>query len=435
MTKHFMKYRVILSLLIAVLGWACSEQEEQESISLQLSQKSNTNIRTYQEALEIAQQSIKMIDSQIPTRSKYNNREIDLTNIKVFKATGLTRGLFNGNDTLIYIFNFENNEGFALVSASKSGDALLAVTEKGHCEPDVPSDIEGFNLFIEMAKDYVVKSLETPYTEPNNSSISINSVTIRDFHSQVSPLLSVKWGQNYPEGELCPNGLSGCTNTALAQVMSYYSFPTSIPITYDDSNSNLTLNWIAMKEHSYHNSGTTCNNPSAHTQISKLLRQLGHLNQSEYYYNMTSTSVWPLFQTYPLYHTIKDSLGYEGVTMTNYNDEYVRNQLSSGHLLLISGGAQTNGNNRHTWVLDGYRYDDVLIYVYMKIGNDKWHLSETIEYVNNYMHFNWGWNGQNNGYFDSGVFNTFNGSYDDPTLSNSIPADLKYSVVLINVYH
>ena len=51
------------------------------------------------------------------------------------------------------------------------------------------------------------------------------------------------------------------------------------------------------------------------------------------------------------------------------------------------------------------------------------------------MHFNWGWNGQNNGYFDSGVFNTFNGSYDDPTLSNSIPADLKYSVVLINVYH
>lgn len=44
-------------------------------------------------------------------------------------------------------------------------------------------------------------------------------------------------------------------------------------------------------------------------------------------------------------------------------------------------------------------------------------------------------NGQNNGYFDSGVFNTFNGSYDDPTLSNSIPADLKYSVVLINVYH
>ena len=68
----------------------------------------------------------------------------------------------------------------------------------------------------------------------------------------------------------------------------------------------------------------------------------------------------------------------------------------------------------------------------MKIGNDKWHLSETIEYVNNYMHFNWGWNGLYNGYFAFGVYDVSNpDSYDNPEFIPSSNVDFSSGTMMI----
>jgi hypothetical protein len=421
----------IILFVATIIMIACSKQDSLEYVTTSpIKQDTKFGIRSYEEALKIAQSAIPMLEnSNKNTRGYSEKREINLEDCQIYKLDSKTRSSYNVNDTLIYVFNFEDNKGFVLVSASLGTDGILAIIEQGHCDVTKESGIGGFDLFIEMAKDYVAHATPKAPTGSKGSGINIRSETIRDIHYSVSPKLTVNWGQDCPEGDYCTNGISGCTNTAIAQIMSYYQYPTSIPLTYDNSNTSLSLNWSAMNNHTNHTYYETCNNTSAHNQIAKLVRQIGHLNNSTYWgypSYQTSTQIWPDFISYPVYHTIKDSLGYSGVTKTDYNGAYARGQLDANHLLLVSGGASIDGSNRHTWVLDGYIYEDVLIYTYQQEGNGPWVLIETIDYYHNWVHFNWGFYGQNNGYFNSDIINS---SSNDP----SIP--YKYSVILINMYH
>ena len=145
-----MKTKLFSFISIAVIMASCTLDPVENYDNQAVSTQKNATIRSYVEALEIAQNSISLLDGAAKTRGTVNNRIIDLSEKKVFKLDALTRTESNVNDTLIYVFNFENNEGFALVSASKATEGLLAITEEGYCNPDETSGIDGFDLFLEM---------------------------------------------------------------------------------------------------------------------------------------------------------------------------------------------------------------------------------------------------------------------------------------------
>ena len=76
-----------------------------------------------------------------------------------------------------------------------------------------------------MAKMYV--------SDPNNELQRSGPVTMLEIFEKedtvdtwIEPKLTVSWGQTWHEGDYCPNGVSGCTNTALAQIMTYFEYPT-----------------------------------------------------------------------------------------------------------------------------------------------------------------------------------------------------------------
>ena len=110
-----------------------------------------STIRSFDEALQIAQSSISLVDGTGQTRSG-SPRKIDLNNWKIFENDLKTRANSNSNDTLMYVFNFEDNQGFAIVSASKETEGLIAVTESGSYDPSTSSNIDGFNIYMDMAK-------------------------------------------------------------------------------------------------------------------------------------------------------------------------------------------------------------------------------------------------------------------------------------------
>lgn len=100
---------------------------------------SRSNGRTIQEAAEIARQSISMIkDGQ----SRAGGRHFDITDVKV----GMSSKSRGANDTLMYVFNFDDNQGFSIVAYNKNVDGLIAVTEQGYYDPSVPTDNPGFEL-------------------------------------------------------------------------------------------------------------------------------------------------------------------------------------------------------------------------------------------------------------------------------------------------
>ena len=98
------------------------------------------------------------------TRGVAPVRKLNLKDgVKAFRKAGTRSGeASSDNDTLLYVFNFENNEGFALVSASKNTEGLMAIVEQGYCDPDTPSEIEGFEMFKDMAKEYHLEGRQEP---------------------------------------------------------------------------------------------------------------------------------------------------------------------------------------------------------------------------------------------------------------------------------
>lgn len=69
-------------------------------------------------------------------------------------------------------------------------------------------------------------------------------------HDFAIPNYNLKWGQRNPEGLLCPNSISGCTNTAMLMIMSYFKAPQTLKINYtEDVNELLYIDWDAILKH------------------------------------------------------------------------------------------------------------------------------------------------------------------------------------------
>lgn len=378
---------------------ACSEKEALNmEFPIPAKQQVN-NIRSFEEALEVAQKSIELLNcGDSSTTRGTMTRMIDTDNSKIYRKKTTRSSSSFPNDTLMYIFNFNDNQGFAIVSASYSTEELIAVTEKGHFDPNISSEIEGFNLFMEMAEKYIANSttqrgpfdpIQPPYLD-----------SIVDINIQRGPYVTVQWGQTHPEGEYCPNGISGCVNTAMAQIMSYYNYPLSIDLTYDNADISVqALNWTDIKTHQTGHLLNTCSTPDTHKAIGRLCRQLGYMNNSSYGTNITTTLYNNAVSTMA-------SLGYSIPNNISFDFNSIMNQLNSQHLFMITG-SRIGESVGHAWVLDGYKYIETGFYRLEPIGlNGEWIITDSNVTITRLCHYNWGWYGDCNGYFSAGVFDT-----------------------------
>lgn len=424
-----MNIKVISILALAIMMASCSNQELLDSDSPKPAPQQTSNIRSYEEALQIAQSSIQMVDGQAQTRAA-SPRKIALNDTKVCKLDAKTRTSSDVNDTLMYVFNFEDNQGFAIISANKNTEALIAVTEKGHYDPAVRSDNESFNFYMDMAKKHIASTPRfDPGLIPDDPIYEIVDTTFYLYGQlQITPYVTVKWGQQNPEGELCSNGKCGCANTAMAQIMSYYEYPASIEITYGDNPFTQNLNWTGMKAHVKHPQQFICLDYDYHIAISRLCRQLGEDANSNYGSNGTSTDISDVTDCMSYY-------GYNTSGWLSYFSEYanVYDNLIDEKLYIICGW---NSDDRgHAWVLDGFQnisYQHVL--ARKPLGGFMWEILEIYDYGElDLYHFNWGWDGDCNGYFSTNVFDTTGGTFYD-TGSHNHQYNLNYYVQLQCVY-
>ena len=394
-TKQIAKIIVGVTLIVS-----CSTDERETSIQDDPTREIINSIRSYEEAQEIAQNAVSLLDSESDTRSSVHQRKIAQEGKIVYKLDAKTRSNGIANDTLIYVFNFENNDGFALVSASRATEGLLAVTEKGHCNPEEQSGIEGFDLFIEMAKDYVANA-NIRSLEPIDSLMSI-SVEYEYTHNIVGPYVNVRWGQTHTEGEFCPNNICGCASTAMAQVMSYYEYPGSMTITYPESDQTFQVfDWPAMKNHLTHHYLAACfsDNVDVHKSIGRLCRQLGFISNSEYHTDGTGTWTY----TSDLKSTM-NYYGYNTYGWYDFDNSYACQVLDNENVIIMYGNHQ--GTNGHFWVFDGYDAATYYIYTYTYVEGGSERELTRVSGPHSVLlnHLNWGWYGVNNGYFLSNVF-------------------------------
>ena len=83
----------------------------------------------YEEALTLAQQSIAIVDK--PATRALRVRTIRSTRGQCVTVPA-TRNGESQADTLMYVFNFDDDNGFAVIAANQAVDPVLAVAENGN---------------------------------------------------------------------------------------------------------------------------------------------------------------------------------------------------------------------------------------------------------------------------------------------------------------
>ena len=297
-------------------------------------------------------------------------------------------------------------------------DALMDLLEEVFFS-EVPTMTE-VNDFIRFDYEYIYENLgisdddEEDDGNDDNGPLELTQtkeVTDADTITY-GPFLQVRWGQNWPYNKYCyttdgQKAPSGCVATAIAQIMSYYKHPSSIIVDYEGHPQTLHLDWDAMNNHVYsfipanYPSSCPCTYPytEVHNKIGHVFRQIGKYVNMIYSIDGSDANSANVA-------TALANLGYAYGTYRDYNSSVVISSIMNSQIVYMRG-VDTNENEGHAWVIDGYKNIYGTTTVYVKPNSQlTWEILEQNTFSDKFYHINWGWDGDCNGYFTSGIFNT-----------------------------
>ena len=430
-----MKKTSALKSVVAVFAastlFACT-QDVADSLTVQMESDASVTkelpkYRTYEEALAVAQDAIGMLGESSITRSG-KPRTVNTSDVQYILNSSATRS-DDEPDTLMYVFNYEDNAGFAVVSANRATEELIAVTEQGNYMAGEETGNGGFDLYMDMAEEYVLTAAEPlPFLDGDDDGpVGFKQVkyeTVIDT-AIAGPYLNVQWGQHNPYNSYCPQPdgtrtAAGCVATAIAQIISYYKHPSSITISYESPSYNYLLDWDAILMHRSNND-CDCDN---HEMLGRLIRQIGKLVNMDYgpQSGAYSSAVPNAFSV----------LGYKHDAFTSYSSSKLVNSLSRKKLVYMRGSRMNEKNEEvgHAWVVDGYKRITYHSTEYMKEDYEMlWTITNQSTATFTYHHINWGWDGTSNGYFIKDVFDAYSpDELDDDVIfitNNNYTIDLK----------
>ena len=129
-----MRGKNIICLPLVLFIFACTSNDSIENVLTDSQDFAHySNRRSYAEAVEIARNSIKILQNETTaTRGSQTIRSLNLKNGLKAICRPQTRSTENYSvmDTLLYVFNFEDEQGFAVVSAIRQTEGLIAVIER-----------------------------------------------------------------------------------------------------------------------------------------------------------------------------------------------------------------------------------------------------------------------------------------------------------------
>lgn len=287
-----------------------------------------------------------------------------INNPKLSNDTPRTRSSQANEQPAYYIFTNPNDKKFVIISGESKLNELVGYGDKMTENPNDQPPY--FKLFL---KEYerVVKEVRSkaPTTTPQ-----------RPIKRKVEPLLTCKWSQYDPFNKYTPlsNGQhtpTGCVATATAQVMFYNKWPKNRPQDYiastgDDAKKSATYWWDEMKN-------TTNEMRTEHSRqaVGVLMSDIGKAVNMRYYYRGSDSNLQ--YACNALRDKFDYTVRYLDKNFLPANDflNEVMQEISDGYPVLVVGGP-------HAFVYDGYDEQGLI-------------------------HTNWGWGGENDGYFDINI--------------------------------
>ncbi len=392
-------------------------------------------IRSEEEARLIAEHSLSIIENNNDTRAVSPRHIISKQQV----TAHTTR---SGADTpIFYIFNFNDNAGFSVISARKDISPIIAITEKGNYTYGVPTGVDPFDEYMQMATNSII-SFDRPIRPIPTDSLYVKTKT-EDIERSCNPLVQTRWGQKQIFGMYCPNKVAGCGATAMAQIMSYHKFPKTITTTYADApyaGKTINIPWDKIIPHIA--TENSCLNEldciSNHYTIGALLREIGERIYMSYYDVDSNVTASSGCKPYDIPDGFRD-FGYKSDKLQVLDTAAIFRSLDNKMPLIASGKQLNSDALGHIWVIDGYRYNRHIVKGQkMKIiitdqGIRTEYVWDTI--IDNeeiLIHHNWGHDGRCNGFFDYGIYKMNDATeFDDDNSYNNFSSDYCMSLQII----
>lgn len=305
-----------------------------------------------------------------------------------------------------YVFGGTVTQSFVIISADDRVIPVLGYS--------LNSKFDGFSDDMLSVKDWLksyddqIEYLIQHHVEPSPEILkkwqSVGDVAV----SQVRPLVSTMWNQDGPFNAHCPidvaenqNCKTGCVATAMAQVMNYWEFPEHGEgtisyswngVTISENLGNTTFDWSNMKD----DYRLTCTD-AERDAVATLMKSVGVATKMKYGESVSST--YTVSYGDITYACAENALKYNfhysknlySAYYDNYgNDRWIQmmiDEIKNSRPVIYSGLSSYSSSVGHSFVLDGYDSDDK-------------------------FHINWGYSGNNDGFFAIGQLHYGNTSYD-----------------------
>lgn len=305
------------------------------------------------------------------------------------------------NQPVIYVYQINQSDGFVMVSGDDQAYPVFGYAPKGlyHATEQSPQ----FSAWMDKYYDELVYIIsnnlpQTPEIAEQWQKFSTAETPSEVLRASVGPLVNLGWDQGQYYNADCPfntqynqRTVTGCVATAMAMIMRFWSYPaqgsgfhsfnTQQYGTLSANFGSTTFNWNSMPAQLN----------SANAEVAKLMYQCGVSVEMSYGVSQTGGSAaYVVNAASPIQHcseyAYKTYFGYDpasvsGVLRAGYSEQQwislMKAELDAGRPMQYAGIGSGGG---HTWVCDGY--DN-----------------------NNFLHMNWGWSNQNDGYFNVNALN------------------------------
>jgi 3D (Asp-Asp-Asp) domain-containing protein len=298
-------------------------------------------------------------------------------------------------EPLYYVFTMNGNGGFIIVSGDDVAKPVLGYSDEGTFDENNPNLVYWMETLAQEIAGAIEKDIpqaaETKAVwDALNSDYSISPQASGDY---VNPLVKTKWNQNAPYNNLCPiiSGtytVTGCVATAMAQIMKYHGRPTIRNVTipgYKTRTKGITRPAIpGPTTYGWDNMSNTYTTSSAGVPASEVATLMYHCGVSvEMDYKVSAEGGSGAYSA-DVVQALKAYFDYDAGIAFHRRNYYtyaewinlLKAEIKANRPVYYAG----YGDGGHAFVCDGYDADDL-------------------------FHFNWGWGGSSDGYFEISALN------------------------------
>ena len=347
--------------------------------------------------------SIFLFVNYLSAKKITQTQAVNVAKNLIYEQTGVFQSQIIVQDVLLkkyqeslvyYIINIQYPEGFVIISANDNVLPILAYSFDGNYlsenqPPQFIAWMQNYQKQINYVVEYNIEATEEINNKWNKYNSNPENFVFTKTEKSVEPLLDpIVWNQGAGWNAECPEDpdgsgghvYAGCVATATGMVMKYYDYPAQGEGShgYNSSYGYLEANFGETEYHFENMSDTESTDEAA-----LLLYHIGIAVEMNYSPNGSGAYTSDAVESMNEY--FKYSSTYYFAAKEDYEEsvwiEMLKNNLDRDMPLIYRGYGPDGG---HAFCCDGYDNSDL-------------------------FHFNWGWSGSHNGFFE--IDNLNPGSY------------------------